>query len=179
MALSGPSGRPRDIKTEHLLCSLLRTARNVDGCLITTGIRTSAGYARAHCRDQEQRGLSQLAHRLLMAFLFGPPPSNKPHVRHTCGNGQLGCMNIEHLEWASPKDNSADAVRHGKMKGGRVLNPVQVQMIRRLAICWKANRRGLAKSFGVSQPTISNVIAGRSYPKLPMMRNPSKKEVIF
>lgn len=53
-------------------------------------------------------GQQYLAHRWMCEAIHGPNPPEKYQAAHSCGNGQLGCVNPNHLSWATPKENSAD-----------------------------------------------------------------------
>ncbi len=44
-------------------------------------------------------GKSHKAHRMLCEMVYGPPPTDKHQATHSCGNGHLGCVNPNHLEW--------------------------------------------------------------------------------
>jgi hypothetical protein len=108
-------------------------------------------------------------HRLL-AETYISNPSKLPVVAHKDGNKLNN--DIDNLYWASYKDNSDDALRHGtracnSRHGNAVLNEEQVRAIRALAA--KREPRGhprvadIADQFGVSIPTIKDVLKRRTW----------------
>jgi hypothetical protein len=63
------------------------------------------------------------AHRVMCELAYGPAPSPRHQVAHSCGKGHEGCVNPRHLRWATPKENSADMVLHGTaLRGERAIN---------------------------------------------------------
>lgn len=87
-------------------------------------LRELVGHQGAECviwPFSNNRGYGQLgfngklykAHRLLCEMVHGPQPLDKPQVAHSCGNGHLGCVNPNHIHWASQSENHSDRRRHG------------------------------------------------------------------
>ena len=79
-------------------------------CVIWPCSRTTAGYGQMW-RD----GSRQYVHRLVCEKFNGPIPAEKPWALHKCGMGHKGCVNPKHLYWGSPKENTADKIRHAQM----------------------------------------------------------------
>lgn len=52
------------------------------------------------------------AHRLMCELVNGPPPFERAEAAHSCGNGKRGCVNRNHLRWATAKENNWDKVSH-------------------------------------------------------------------
>lgn len=134
-----------------------------DDCLLWPypGVRSSKGYAYID-RGGKRRGV----HRLLCEIKHGPPPTPKHVAAHSCGKGHLGCVNPKHLRWATGKENRHDMIAHGTAPRGQrqalaILTEESVREIR----AWKGVIRGceLAKLYGVSQTTITNVQIGRAH----------------
>src|SRR4029434_743848 len=57
-------------------------------------------------------GYQTTASRIACFLEHGSPPEDKPHAIHNCDNPV--CCNPAHLRWGSPKDNTADAIDHGR-----------------------------------------------------------------
>lgn len=89
----------------------------------------------------------------------GEPPTSQHEAAHSCGKGHEGCVNPNHLRWATRKENEADKVVHGTIRRGTKINTVkltedQVRDIRR-----RVNETGvaLASEFGVTAANISSI----------------------
>lgn len=82
--------------------AMARTIETDSGCREWQGRRLPKGYA--------QVGAS-LGHRRVWEHHFGPIPPGRC-VRHRCDNPP--CLNIEHLELGTARDNSGDMVRRGR-----------------------------------------------------------------
>lgn len=78
-------------------------------CLIWPYSRSKQGYAFYH---------HIRVYVVVCAAAHGDRPSPRSLVAHGCGNGHQGCINPHHLRWAFPKENSADAIVHGRMRRG-------------------------------------------------------------
>jgi hypothetical protein len=60
--------------------------------------------------------LRQFRVNRLVAFVFlGEPPEGKPMAIH--GDGNPSNNRLENIRWGSAADNSADAIRHGTIRG--------------------------------------------------------------
>lgn len=106
------------------------------------------------------------AHRLVCELVHGSPPSNKHHAAHSCGNGNLGCVNPKHLSWKTPKGNAQDRFKHGTDNGGErngraKLCKADVIRIRRLRGIERQS--DLAKQYHVSDHLISAIHTGRRW----------------
>lgn len=120
-------------------------------------------------------GRFKLAHRAACEHRHGPPPSAKHEAAHSCGNGHKGCFSPFHVEWKTHAENNRDKIKHGTSLRGEQHNMAKltdgdVIEIRRLrANGWKQEE--LAQKFGIKQPTISNILSGRSWGWLTAMEN--------
>lgn len=86
-------------------------------------------------------------------------------IRHSCDNPP--CVNPAHLSVGTKADNSADMVsrdRHarGSRSGTSKLTEAQVVDIRRRAAAGELHRV-LATEYGVSRPTITQIVSGRTW----------------
>src|SRR3990167_2955933 len=84
-----------------------------DECLLWPYHKGSNGYGMLW-RDNRQQGV----HRLACEAIHGPPPTPKHEAAHLCGKGHNGCCNPQHVRWATPAENCADALAHGTQARG-------------------------------------------------------------
>jgi DNA-binding CsgD family transcriptional regulator len=131
-----------------------------DDCLIWPYYRTPKGYARLMVD-----GRSKWVSRLVCEAACGSPPSPLHQAAHSCGNGHLGCVNPTHVRWATPSENEADKIRQGRVRGPRgaqvgtaKLTPDSVRRVRQLSSAMGPSQ--LARTFGVHERTIRNILSG-------------------
>lgn len=128
---------------------------------------TESGYGRMYVE-----GKLQLAHRLSWMIHVGTIPYKKC-VLHKCDNRT--CVNPQHLFIGTIIDNNQDRHAKGRSSGGRnggghkgekngrsILTAEKVKQIRR-RLRNKCDRRGLAKEYGVTKPTIDAIATGRNW----------------
>lgn len=106
------------------------------------------GYGRVRFRGREW-----LAHRLMCVLAHGDPPHESMQAAHSCGKGHLGCVNPNHLRWATARENSADKIGHGT--SARKLREFEVREIRKSAP--HQSHRKIADEFAVSTSTVSDI----------------------
>lgn len=58
------------------------------------------------------------AHRYICEIVNGPAPTHDHEAAHSCGKGKTGCVNPNHLRWATNVENEADKVQHGTVPVG-------------------------------------------------------------
>lgn len=105
-------------------------------------------------------------YRFICIWVFGPPKHPKMQAAHSCGNGHLGCTNPKHLRWATHLENIEDKILQGRTTRGErsasaKLTESQVIEIRMAADAESA--ASLAKRYGVSRATISDIIQRRRW----------------
>lgn len=108
------------------------------------------------------------AHRAAWEVTHGPIPPGLL-VCHRCDNPV--CCNPAHLFLGTTADNMTDKAAKGRARGaGRGernhaarLSASTVREIRNLVSTGQATVGDLADRFGVAQPTISDVVAGRTW----------------
>ena len=129
-------------------------------CWLWTASKDAKGYARFSTGGR--KGKSHSAHRTAYELWVGQIPDNLV-VRHKCKNKD--CVNPEHLETGTQVDNEADKVRDGTTNRGErcgtaKLTNEQVADIRR-----RVGQKGveLAKEFGVSKATISQILSATTW----------------
>jgi len=130
-------------------------ASESDECVIWTGPRNNYGYA------QGARIYGTIAvHRQVCIEVNGDPPTSKHEAAHTCGNGNLGCINPRHLIWKTHADNMADMTVHGTSQRGEVnfnakIRETDIPNIRLLLEHKSQNE--IAKLYGVHPSSISRI----------------------
>lgn len=122
-------------------------------CILWPFGKSTGGYAQIHIKR-----IKRDAHRVICERVHGKPPTPKHHAAHSCGNGHLGCINPQHINWKTAKENSADRLHHGTSNhgarnGNAKLNDTLVKKIRTS----KDKQKLLAAQFGVSQQTIADI----------------------
>ncbi len=95
------------------------------------------------------------AHRYMCILAHGEPPFPNALAIHSCGKGHEGCVNPNHLRWATHKENADDKEAHGRhLKGSAVYNAKlteeRVKFIRSSSLTGKQ----LAEMFGCSRTVI-------------------------
>lgn len=124
-----------------------------DDCLPWPFVRWSSGYGFF--------GLPPLgAHRYMCELKNGPPPTPKHQAAHSCGCGQDGCVNPNHLSWKTNAENQVERYQHSGRVNRTKTTPAQVDEIRAL----KGNERTAvtAKRYGISETTVRDIQSGRT-----------------
>lgn len=172
-------GKPLDkplkaLKGENFRWLQAHINHSGDECLVWPFSR-SRGYGTLHYRGK-QLG----AHRLMCILAHGQAPFVDAEAAHTCGRGAEGCVNPNHLRWATAAENVADKWAHGTMLRGEdfggPLSQAQVLEI----VAHPGPDRLLAEIYGVTQSTVSAIKRGDSWAWLtgieqqPRRRGPRK-----
>lgn len=121
-------------------------------CLVWPYTRNGHGYAQLRIG-----GKSVGAYRHVCGLINGPAPTPDHEAAHSCGNGHLGCVNPQHLRWATSFENQADRLVHGTDCRGEKsplakLSAEQVLAIRRMEGATSPSE--IARQFGT---TLQNV----------------------
>ena len=132
-----------------------------DDCLFWPFSRTIVGYALV-----KHEGRMRIASRVVCELAKGLPPAPHYEAAHSCGNGHLGCVNPNHLEWKTSFQNQQDKVLHGTHMQGekhwaRKLTSKDVQAIRRLR--GELSQSQIGQQFGVSQTTVGKILRGERW----------------
>lgn len=141
--------------------------RRGDGCWEWTGSRNRPGrYGRVLWR-----GKRLLAHRVAWTVAGGEVPDGL-RVLHRCDNPI--CVRPEHLFLGTQADNVADMIAKGRAKNQRghrngraILTDDDVVDIRTLYHIGDLTQVQLGAAFGVSRPTICDVLSRRHWAHLP------------
>ncbi|MFJ4469614.1 hypothetical protein ACIP2X_19300 [Streptomyces sp. NPDC089424] len=110
------------------------------------------------------------ASRYVWILRYGDP--GRQHVLHTCngGSGANGCVNIRHLTLGDNSRNVLDrgdaGVQVGEAHHSSKLRAEQVTGIRERAAAGKSYQ-ALADEYGVCRQTVSDVVARRTWRRLP------------
>lgn len=141
---------------------MAKTRRVSSGCVEWQGSLTSGGYGSINIKDKKIA-----VHRLSYQHHKGKIPA-KDVVRHICNNKI--CVNPEHLIIGTHSDNMRDIVQSNTHNKGYIpLADSDVVNIR------KRYSRGeslssLAKKYNRSISNISQVVSGKSYAHLPILK---------
>lgn len=136
-----------------------RHVEKTDGCWNWTGFLNWAGYGRLSVGNRKMRS----AHRLSFEMHGGEIPRGMV-VMHTCDNP--ACVNPGHLLLGTMKDNTQDMLAKGRgnhrcpQGEGNPNNKLTADQARE-AKFGPAMGSELARRFGVSQTTISDIRKGR------------------
>lgn len=118
-------------------------------------------------------------HRLVALAFMGV--SDGLIVRHL--NGNMTDNKLKNLSYGTPKQNSADRIKHGTMHYGEKvhnakLTNAQVIEIRRVHKfrCYTNGTMALAKKYKVSPSTISAILHGQNWSSIDFERGAGKHE---
>lgn len=130
------------------------------GCWIWLRKPGSHGYG-----YMSVQGSPQLTHRLAYELYVGELEKHL-YVRHKCDNPL--CVNPDHLETGTAKDNTQDALTRGRMligtlNGMAVLTPQLVVQIRDLAGCGLFTQARIAYLYGIRRPAVSKIHLGNRW----------------
>ena len=115
--------------------------------------------------------ISKLAHVLVAEAFLGPRPTSEHEVAHN--DGVRTNNSVANLRWATPRENSADQVKHGtrvwgdKHYGSKLTNEQADQIRREYAAGGKpyvggsVTMQALADRYGVRVGAISRIIRNK------------------
>ncbi|WP_192248434.1 hypothetical protein [Mesorhizobium caraganae] len=141
-----------------------------DECLIWPYAKAIKGYAQVSIG-----GKTRTIGRLICEREHGPPPSPKHEAAHSCGKGHLACVTKRHVSWKTHLENIRDKYLHGTQYKGSRHNKAKLTDRDIIEIRAHSGRlhRELAEQYGVSRPTISNIIAGKTWVHLLISSGPA------
>lgn len=150
--------------------SLLRKVRRHDGHWQTHAGRVlrqtvgTHGYPTVALCNGAERGTTRTVHTLVAAAFLGPRPEGH-EVRHK--NGNRLDPRADNLAYGTGADNQADRIAHGTHCRGEKnamakLTALDVKHARSMRNSG-AKFREIARHFNVSEATIHDLVAGRSW----------------
>jgi hypothetical protein len=109
-------------------------------------------------------GTMKIASNIMCEVTHGVSPGPDWQAAHSCGKGNRGCINPNHLRWATCRENQADRIRHGTTnrgdrQGRSKLTMNDVAKIK--AIGSSISQQSIAELFGVCRATISAILRGK------------------
>lgn len=127
----------------------------LSGCWVWQGGCCFNGYGRLR---RGPGGKPALCHRIMYEHHKGPIPKGMM-VMHTCDNRR--CVNPDHLQIGTTKDNMLDMVRKGR-SASSLLTEKDVREMHRLSENG-VPAHAIASSFCVSQSTVYCILSGRRW----------------
>lgn len=148
--------------------------RGDDECWLWTGYKNKAGYGKIH-GGEVHNWFPLYAHRVSWDLSHpndtAKPGRNADVICHTCDNP--ACVNPNHLWKGTHKDNARDMIEKGRMrigdrggsKNGRAI--LKESDIPKILLSRKQGMqyKDIAKKFGVSISSISDILNGRHWRK--------------
>ncbi|MBW3099279.1 helix-turn-helix domain-containing protein [Pseudohoeflea coraliihabitans] len=140
------------------------TGEHGDECVLWPYYRNVDGVARINWR-----GRATNAHSIVCELAHGPKPTPQHECCHSCGNGNMGCVNPRHLYWGTRSDNVRDAIRHGtayrfEVRTGEDSPSARYsdKQIRAIRAALKRGEKQIAisKKYGISQSHVSRIKNG-------------------
>ena len=111
-------------------------------------------------------GIGHRAANIMLRFSDGNPPTEGHECAHSCGNAHKGCVNPQHLRWATSKENTNDQRNHGTfVKGERhgmsKLTERDVREIRTMK--GSMTQAKIGQKFGVAACHVSDILSGKAW----------------
>lgn len=165
--------RPQNPRKRPVRGSALRfiedsAATGGQNCIVWPFYRDAGGYGKIVLNGKTCR-----AHRVTLAIATGADQPNM-EAAHACGN--RGCINPEHLRWATRTENQSDRYLHGtdtrgERHGMSKLTAEQVLEIVELRLTH--TQQQVANKFGISRGAVSDIDRGLRWGWLTgLARNP-------
>lgn len=131
-----------------------------DSCLIWPFARNAKGYP-----DVKFKGFEgMLAHRVMCVLAHGEPPQDKMDAAHSCGNGQQGCVNPNHLSWKTRIENHQDKKQHGTQIWGEKIHFHKLTLEQARRAKYGGERVvDLIKEFNVTRTCIHNIRSNKTW----------------
>lgn len=149
--------------TAHLAMEKAIAEAMPDDCWLWPYAKSPFGYGVLRIDGRLHR-----VHRVICERVNGKPPSQTHVAAHTCGKGNLGCVNPHHVRWATQTENMADCVVHGTVVRGErqhcaKLTAEQVDEIRSRYAAGGVLQRELAAEYDISREEARDIINGKRW----------------
>ncbi len=148
-------------KQDPMKTLLSKMEKQNNGCWNWTGCLGFGGYGQLKVGKKHW-----LAHRLMWVLHNKKRVPSGMVVRHTCV-GNRKCINPEHLEIGTQKDNIHDMIRQGRFRadrpGNRIVSNNVVLEIRRIREQTNISYRKMSKMFNLGCGMIWQIVNGKSY----------------
>ena len=118
----------------------------------------------------KHQGVQTTAPRIMCILAHGEPPTPEHEAAHSCGKGHEGCVNRQHLRWATHVENMSDRYGHGTDSAGEKnasakINAEMVIQIR--ALKGRKSQTEIAVIFGLHQAHVSRILRRVSWSDVP------------
>lgn len=112
-------------------------------------------------------GKTRNVFRYVCELAHGLPPTPKHEAAHSCGRGDVGCVNGSHLRWDTKIGNQADRYVHGThLRGDKnwctKLSENDVREVRKL-IAAGLSQTQISIKLSVNRNTVKNISTGRTW----------------
>lgn len=134
-----------------------RVEKQEGGCWEWTGSVNGSGYGLVGEGGREGKYLT--THRYSYSLHKGDIPAGMV-VMHSCDNKR--CVNPDHLSLGTPKDNTQDAVRKGRIHNGKRPTKLTDEQVLFIKEHLEISGKDLAAQFSVSRSAISAIRNGRN-----------------
>lgn len=134
----------------------------------------SLGYGQIQYKGEMKR-----PHRIVCRKVHGKPPTKKHMACHSCGKGNEGCINPNHLYWGTGSQNQLDRRKHGTDSRGERsassrLTSADVLEIKQFIAKGYTQAR-VARRFKVQRQTISDIHTGRRWKHITEIKQAAAK----
>lgn len=112
------------------------------------------------------RGKRRVASRVMCIIAHGEPPTKKYEAAHSCGNGHIGCMNPQHLRWATKLENHHDKIAHGTRARGETVNGAKLnreQVLKIRSLEGRFTQAKIGQMFGIGQTQVGFIFKRKSW----------------
>lgn len=105
------------------------------------------------------------AHRRVCILAYGYPHNPRSQATHTCGNGHMGCVNPNHLEWGSNSKNQMDRAIHGTSNRGQrhYCNRLTPDQVKEIYGFRGGSATEISRKYGVRRESVRDIWSGKNW----------------